>query len=173
MFRYLFDAGELGLAQTIANQAIAICTAAVSQDGIDKTSQIKFNDVLAKLYDVLAAVENELQVYDRALELWTNVKSLREECLRMENAQDADWIAAADGNIAVALMGLGRTEEALALLRSLVGRKDVTTDKDVKFGSLFLCLSVLGYDDQALGTSEVALNITRQERGEDDLQVSV
>ena len=124
------------------------------------------------LYSIQGSIEYETMSPNRGYHLFLDVKNIRKQYARPNEAEDQKWIAAADGNIAAALRANGRAEEALDLYLELLQREDTSANLDIYLSNTCLCLFLSERFDEALGYSVEALNTARKMRGSESEQVA-
>ena len=151
----------------VCHQANTICEKAIRTGVHPGYSTWFVKDTSTYLYNVQASVEFEMTSPDSSLALHMKIRDIREANKRAGNSADEMWIGAANGNIAVSLLGENRPAEALDILQTLIERDDLISQRDNYFlNNISLALRLLGRLDEAVNLSEQAQAAIQKLHGE-------
>lgn len=124
------------------------------------------------LVNVQAAIGREKPIADHGLCLSKQVCAIRELNQRPEDHEDAFWVATAQGNLAVSLMGIGHYQEALDIFFHLISRPDMKPHEDIYLCNTCLCLTYLDRLDEAMDYNERATVVIQATKGEETVQMA-
>ena len=172
-FRYAWEKGRFFASQAIADQALSICKTSLLGADHPGFDDHYIKEEITHLYNVKAVIALQKCEYEYGLTLCQRIRHLRQEYKRPNDEYDEKWLAFADGNIAVALMGNEESSQALPLLHSLLKRQDTSTNKDIYLSNKCLCLFLLGRPNEALDTCRAAMEVIRIKRGSESAQMAM
>ena len=135
----------------MAEQAIVMCSRALDRQEHHGYTEWFVRDLISHQLNVQASISREKPAVDHGLFLSQTVCDIRIHNRRLtgRTAEDATWIAAARGNLAVSLMAVGRPQEALTILLELLGRADMKSNEDIYLCNTALCLMLMDRLDDA------------------------
>ena len=150
----------------MVEQAESICFAALETNNHPGFTSCYVKEEITHLINVKATTALQKCEYGRGLALCQDIRRLREDYQRSGNAYDEKWLAFANGNIAVALMGVNEPAQALNILNELLSREDTATNRDIYLNNKCICLILLERYDDALQICEKAIELINAKRGE-------
>lgn len=152
---------------------MSICEKALNDGQHPGYSEWYVRDMVSHLVNVRATIAREKPDLDHGLALSQEVCEIRERNRRAECFEDATWIAAARGNMAVSMMAVGRSEESLAILLELLLRPDMKPNEDIYLCNLCLCFICLDRLDEALLQNTRAAESVKAIRGDNTAQMAM
>jgi tetratricopeptide (TPR) repeat protein len=182
---YLYEKGQFGVALDMVAGGMLICNAALAprRHGSNHPGYSRWfaQDMVSHLTNVQATIARERPDADCGLRLAQEVLDIRLGNSKHEDSEgggvsaeeEESWIAAARGNLAVSLMGVDRTEEALDVLLELLNRADAKRNEDIYLSNAALCLSRLGRVEDAAAYLVRAMESVTRLRGKDTAQMAV
>ena len=156
----------------MADQALSMCEIALSDGDHAGFDDHYIKEEITHLYNIKAVIALQKCEYEYGLALCQKIRDLRQEYKRPNDEYDEKWLAFADGNIAVALMGNDEPNQALPLLNSLLNRQDTSANKDIYMSNKCLCLFLLGHSNEAMETCLSAMEVIRVKRGPESAQMA-
>lgn len=157
----------------MVEKAMSICEKALNDGQHPGYSEWFVRDMVSHLVNVRATIAREKPDLDYGLALSQEVCDIRERNRRTGSFEDATWIAAARGNMAVSMMEIGRSEEALAILLELLLRPDMKPNEDLYLCNLCLCYICLGRLDEAWLQNVRAAESVKAIRGDNTVQMAM
>ncbi|KAK5659347.1 hypothetical protein OQA88_1440 [Cercophora sp. LCS_1] len=183
---YLYEKGQYNVALDMIADGMSVCDAALASTNLHGNNHPGYSvwftkDMASHLINVQATIARERPDSDHGLGLAQQVLDIRvagkafngSEGGGIPVVEEERWIAAARGNLAVSLMGVNRTEEALYILLELLKRKDTGMNEDIYLSNAALCLSMLNRLEDAVSHIARAMESARRLRGEDSAQMAV
>lgn len=152
----------------LVEKALLICDRATETSDHPGYSPWFVQDMISHLINVEATIAREKPAADHGLVLSNQVCNIRVLNQRTGNEEDNFWIASAQGNLAVSLMGVERYEEALDILLDLVIRPDMKPNENIYLDNVCLCLTQLGRLDEALVYNERTIRAINSSQGKKD-----
>lgn len=128
----------------MADRAIRICNAALSNGMHPGYSDWFVRDMITYQLNVLATIQREQPNGDHGLAYQQRVLEIRCANMRPENASDAFWVASAEGNLAVSLMDCGHVTESIEILENLQRKDGLRINADIYTANLGLAHALLG-----------------------------
>ncbi|CAM1508137.1 Fc.00g049850.m01.CDS01 [Cosmosporella sp. VM-42] len=170
---YYFEKGQFAIAEKMADRAISLCEEALKCGEHPGYSEWFVRDMISHHINTKASIAREQPSADYGLELSQEVCRIRQENRREDVADDDTWIAAANGNLAVSLIAVGRYQAALEILHTMLDRPDLRSNDDIYMSNACLCYLSMGLIDEALTFSGYAADAVRRLRGDDSAQMAV
>lgn len=170
--RYFYEKGQFEAALQLVEKALLICNRAIKTSDHPGYSPWFVQDMTSHLINVQATIGREKPTADQGLCLSKQVCAIRELNQRPENQEDAFWVATAQGNLAVSLMGIGRYQEALDILSPLLSRPDMMPHEDIYLCNICLCLTHLDRLDEATFYNEKATHVIQTTKGDETVQMA-
>lgn len=169
---YYYEQGRFTTATRMADQAIAFCEHILESRHHPGYTTWYVKDMISHQFNTKGAIGMKIPNVDHGLSMYEEALALRVRNRREGNEEDAMWIGAASGNLAVSLMAAGKAEAALPLLLELVQREDMKTNEDLYWSNLCLCLSLLGCYEDSLLASKKAEECILRHWSQDDVRMA-
>lgn len=170
--RYFYEKGQFEAALQIVEKALLICNRAIKTSDHPGYSPWFVQDMTSHLINVQATIGREKPTADHGLWLSRQVCAIRELNQRPGNQEDAFWVATAQGNLAVSLMGIERYQDALDILLHLIIRPDMKPHEDIYLCNICLCLTHLDRLDEATVYNEKATHLIQTTKGDETVQMA-
>lgn len=170
--RYFYEKGQFDSALHLVEKALLICNRAIKTSDHPGYSPWFVQDMTSHLVNVQATIGREKPTADHGLCLSKQVCEIRDLNQRPDNDEDAFWVANAQGNLAVSLMGIERHQEALDILFHLVSRPDMKPHEDIYLCNTCLCLTYLDRLDEAMDYNERATHVIQATKGDETVQMA-
>jgi len=155
----------------MAQQCIDTYLAALEDGQHAGYSEHYIKDMITHQYNVISAIQVAKGSADSGLALQQKILDLRLENQRDGDEEDAFWLSAAEGNLAVSLMANGRAEEARDIIETLLNRPNMKSLQDLYLRNLGIALTIMGQFEQARETLQRTLRITLEMRGKESAEM--
>ncbi|KAI9052701.1 hypothetical protein LZ554_002978 [Drepanopeziza brunnea f. sp. 'monogermtubi'] len=160
---FLLEQGRFKASTAMAQQASVICEHAIRSSKHPGFSTHYMLYLQTHLYNVLSGIQLQQLAPDCGLALFTKIRDIRANNQRSGDTDYAKWLNFAELNRALALIAQGRAEEALAIYQS---REDIETNRDFNLANISIFLYLLKRYDEASTYARIAIDVTRDVRGE-------
>lgn len=171
-YRYFYEKGQFEAALQLVRKALLVCSRAIKTSDHPGYSPWFVQDMTSHLINVEATIGREKPTADHGFCLSKQVCAIRELNQRPGHDEDAFWVAAAQGNLAVSLMAIGRFQEALDILFHLISRPDMKPHEDIYLCNICLCLTHLDRLDEAMVYNEKAAYVIQTTKGDETVQMA-
>lgn len=168
----MLEKGRYKAANEMITQVLSKTLAAIDSGVHPGYSYLHAMYTSSFLFSVQGSIAYEMNMPGHGYDIFVKTKSVRQQLADERITDDTRWLGYADGNIAVALTAEGRAEEALPLYLDLIEREDVKPNRDVYLSNLCICFYLLGRYEDALEYAARALELVKEVRGVDSVQVA-
>ena len=169
---YYYEKGWFDTARRMTNQVIEFCEQLLATGNHAGYTRWYVTDMISHQFNTKGAIGMKIPETDHGLEMYQKALNIRVGNLREGNPEDQMWIGAAMGNLAISLMATGKAEQALPKLLELVQREDMKTNEDLYLSNLCLCFHLLLRLEEALVTSEAAVECIKRRWGSNDVRIA-
>jgi len=169
---YYYEKGWFDTARRMTDQVIEFCEQLLATGNHAGYTRWYVIDMISHHFNTKGAIGMKIPEADHGLEMYQTSLNIRVGNLREGNQEDQMWIGAAMGNLAISLMATGEAEQALPKLLELVQREDMKTNEDLYLSNLCLCFYLLFRLEEALVTSEAAVECIKRRWGSNDVRIA-